>query len=173
MTTLAFRAARYDIAAAGCWLSPVSEQEAVALGAALSEIDPWARYGTSSANLATLFHPAPDGGIRLALRIARTEAPIGGVVIRHPWLTGPYMQFLGVLPGHQGQGLGHAVLAWFEAEARAGGSRNLWICAASFNAGAQRLYVAQGFEQIAVLDSLIKPSFDEVLMRKRLNPGDS
>ncbi len=173
MTSAPFRADRYDVGFVGHWLSPVSTEEADALGHKLAMIDPWARYGTSAAHLSTLFRPTTDGGIRLAVRSTDPSTPIGVVVIRHPWLTGPYMQFLAVLPSHQRQGLGASVIDWFEAQARAGGSRNLWICAASFNASAQRLYVAKGFTQVALLDDLIKPGFDEVFMRKRLSPSGS
>jgi len=164
----AFRAEHYDLVPGGLSLSAVTTAEAPALGAALAAIEPWARYGTSAANLASLFAPTADGGIRLAIRRAPDATPIGGMVIRQPWLVGPYMQFLGLLPGAQGAGFGSAILAWYEAQARAAGMRNVWICAASFNEGAMRLYERCGFEHVVVLDDLIKPGFDEVLMRKRL-----
>ncbi len=169
----AFRAERYDLVPSGLSLSAVTAAEAPALGAALAAIEPWSRFGLSAANLASLFAPAADGGIRLAIRSAPNGTPIGVAVIRSPWLVGPYMQFLGVLPGAQGAGFGSAILAWYEAEARAAGMRNVWICAASFNDGAVRLYERCGFEHVVVLDDLIKPGFDEVLMRKRLSPSGS
>ena len=78
------------------------------------------------------------------------------------------MQFLALLPGAQGQGHGQALLQWFEAQARSAGARNLWICVSAFNTGAQRLYRRFGFEAVTILDDLIKPGVDEVLMRKRL-----
>ena len=170
----AFRAERFELGRRGLWLSPIRPEEAVVLGTVLATIEPWSRYGTSPANLTALFMPsAVDGGIRLALRTQINSQPIGVVIIRHPWLAGPYMQFLAIVPSHQGQGYGRTVLDWFEAEARAGGARNTWICAVSFNEGARRLYTSCSYEQVAILDDLIQPGFDEVLMRKKLSPSDS
>lgn len=168
-----FRAERYELGASGLWLSAVSVEESMALGVALAAIDPWARYGTTAANLAALLTAAADGGIRLAVRSQASTAPIGVMVIRYPWLVGPYMQFLAVLPGHQGAGVGQALLGWFEAEARSGNARNLWICAADFNERAQSLYARFGFEVVVSLDDLIKPGIDEILMRKQLTPSGS
>jgi hypothetical protein len=38
----------------------------------------------------------------------------------------------------------------------------------AFNPGAQRLYRAHGFEQVAALGDLVRDGDDELLMRKRL-----
>ena len=54
--------------------------------------------------------------------------------LRLNWMRGPYVQFLAVLPPFQCQGLGTALLAWVEAQARAEGERNLWIAASEINA---------------------------------------
>jgi diamine N-acetyltransferase len=169
----AFRAERYELSRTGLWLSAIAANEADALGALLVAIEPWSHYGTTAANLASLFAPAADGGIRLALRSHDCPTPIGVAVIRHPWLAGPYMQFLAIIPGYQRRGLGHAILNWFEAEARSGGARNAWICAVSINSGALKLYANHGYERVAVLDDLIKPGLDEILMRKKLIPSDN
>ena len=168
-----FRAETYALGLSGVQLSRLREDEAVQLGTALAAIEPWSRYGTSAANLAALFTPSADGGVRLGIKLTGTDQLIGVVVIRYPWLTGPYMQFLALLPGYQGCGYGRAILDWFAAEARAVGARNIWICAVSFNEGARRLYTRCGYREVAVLDDLIKPGFDEVFMRKRLTPSDN
>jgi len=44
------------------------------------------------------------------------------------------------------------------------------ISVSSFNTEARRFYERQGFAEVALLPDLIKPGFDEVLMRRR---GDS
>ena len=168
-----FRAETYTLGASGLQLSPLRRDEAARLGTALAAIEPWSRYQTSPANLSALFSPSPDGGIRLGVRLGDRDQLIGVVVIRSPWLAGPYMQFLAMLPGYQGRGLGRAVLQWFEAEARRSGARNIWICAVSFNEGALRLYSSCGYAQVAVLDDLIKPGFAEVFMRRKLSPSDN
>jgi diamine N-acetyltransferase len=164
----AFRAERYDLEGSGLWLSAVTPDDAALLGNALAEIDPWARYGTSAGNMAAMLVPTADGGIRLAVRRAGQTAPVGVLVIRHPWLIGPYMQLLALVPAAQGQGYGAALLQWFETQALQGGARSLWICVSAFNAAAQRLYRRFGFETVVILDDLVNPEIDEILMRKRL-----
>lgn len=84
------------------------------------------------------------------------------------WLRGPYIQFLGFIPEHQGHGLGTRVLEKLECDARAEGARNLWVAASAFNANALRFYLRHGFERAAVLDGLIQDGIEEVLLRKRL-----
>jgi diamine N-acetyltransferase len=164
----AFRAARYDLEETGLWLSAVTPAEAVRLGNTLATIEPWTQYATPAASLTGLFTPAVDGGIRLAVRAPGDATTIGVMVIRHPWLAGPYMQFIALLPGAQGQGHGRALLDWFEGQALGDGARNAWICVSAFNTAAQRLYLRCGFQCVTVLDDLIKPGVDEILMRKRL-----
>lgn len=167
-----FRASRYDLAT-GLALKPTTTAEAARFGTELAMIDPWRRYGTAAAAITGLLQPTADGGIRLTACTSAAGDPVGVMVIRQPWLAGPYMQFLAILPTAQGRGFGGALLDWFEAEARSAGSGNLWICATAFNHGAIRLYERAGFERAAALDSLIKPGIDEVLMRKRLRPPAS
>lgn len=163
-----FRGEHYELAGpAGYSLSPVRADEAAALGARFAGIAPWTRYQPGAEALAKLFTPAADNSIRMAPRTPGGEAA-GIVLVRHPWLAGPYVQFLAVVPDHQGRGLGTAMLAWCEEQARAAGQRNLWICAATFNDGAERLYRRFGFETVAVLEDLLKDGFHETLMRKRL-----
>lgn len=163
-----FRGERCELAApGGYWLSPVRPEEAAGLGALFAGIAPWTRYQPGAASLTTLFTPVADNAIRMTPRTPDGEAA-GILVLRQPWLAGPYVQFLAVSPTHQGRGLGTAMLAWCETQARAAGQRNLWICAATFNEGAERLYRRFGFERIAVLEDLLQDGFHETFMRKRL-----
>ena len=173
MAAPAFRADRYQlpVLAAGqpqVELSPVGHDEAADLAARMAAMPPWSTYGVNPALLEGLFRGAAGGAVALALRVPDAAAPIGVAVIRWPWLIGPYMQFLGLDPRVHGQGLGTRVLAWMEAEARLASARNLWICAAGFNNGAQRLYSRFGFETVAALDDLIQDGVPEILMRKQL-----
>ena len=93
---------------------------------------------------------------------------VGAAVIRPGWLRGPYLQFLGVVPGFQRRGLGGALLAWMEREARAAKERILWVAASEINTDAIRLYERHGFTQTAKLDDLAWDGRAEILMRKRL-----
>jgi GNAT superfamily N-acetyltransferase len=170
-TSLAFRADRYELTAvtgqSAIELSAVNQGEAADLAVRLSAIPPWSTYCVAPSQLERLFRSA-DGAIALAVRIPNRPAPVGIAVIRWPWLIGPYMQFLGLDPENHGQGLGSRVLHWMEAEAKLANARNMWICAAGFNDGAQRLYERFGFRTVAALDDLIRDGVPEILMRKRL-----
>ncbi len=52
-------------------------------------------------------------------------------------------------PAHQGQGLGRACLADFEAEARAGGAEEFFLEVAEDNSAAQALYLSEGYSEAA------------------------
>jgi len=138
------------------------------LSAVLAVIDPWARLSFSAARLEALLAAPGEGGRAFEIRSGGRSA--GAVVIRYPWLLGPYLNFLGLVPDHQRRGIGELVLGWMEREVR-GRDRNLWLCVTSFNTAALRFYERQGFRQAAVLDGLVIDSADEVLMRKRLDCG--
>ena len=147
-------------------LAPVPPSEAHRLAAAIAAIDPWAKYGYAPARLATFFSGSEPSAPRYALY---AEGDIAGVVgLKLDWLRGPFLQFLGILPEAQGQGLGSSVLAWIELEARRGGHRNLWVTASDFNVRALGLYRRHGYEETARLDGLVSDEHAEMLLRKRL-----
>lgn len=60
-----------------------------------------------------------------------------------------YISALALLPQHQGQGLGRALLDDAEATARAAGLPHLTLMVGSFNARAHELYLRQGFTEQA------------------------
>jgi ribosomal protein S18 acetylase RimI-like enzyme len=105
------------------------------------------------------------GAQRYAVLVA--DEPAGTVVIRDPWLHGPYLHLIGLLPPFHGLGVGSRVLDWMEAEAQ-GRYRNLWLCVSEFNDGARRLYERHGFALAGRLDSLVFDGLTELLMRKRI-----
>jgi GNAT superfamily N-acetyltransferase len=110
-----------------------------------------------------------DGGSRYLIEIDGAEA--GAVAVRHPWLKGPYLELLAVLPSFQRRGIGAGVMSWFEQAGRGLGARNLWVCASSFNDGALRFYQRHGFRPAARLPGLVAESYDEILLRKFPLPG--
>lgn len=114
--------------------------------------------------LARFLAASGDGACRYRVEVGGVEA--GAVSVRHPWLKGPYLEFLALLPRFQGQGIGAGLLAWFEQEALRLGARNLWVCASSFNAGALRFYARRGFRPAATLPGLVADGYDEILLRK-------
>ena len=95
----------------------------------------------------------------------------GVIVIQDPFLHGPYLKLIAVLPEFQGRRFGQALLDWIEREARREEARQLWLCVSSFNTRAHAFYERRGFEAVALLDKLASDASDELFMRKRLSCG--
>lgn len=147
-------------------IAPMTTVAAENIGPAFSKIDPWVRYPMSASALSTHLGTAEPGAPRYVLRSENETA--GAMTLRLNWFSGPYLQFLGVLPAVQGQGIGSLALAWFEKAASVEAARNLWVAASDFNTGALRLYERHGFKRVALIDSLVADGLNEVLLRKRL-----
>lgn len=145
-------------------LAPLPRDACARLAAAIVAIPPWSVMAYPAERLAA-FLAAPDGGAR-RYRIEVEGQEAGVVSVRDPWLKGPYLELLAVLPPFQNQGLGGSILAWLEGEAIAQSARNLWVCASSFNSRALRFYERNGFARAVVLPGLLAEGYDEILLRK-------
>ncbi len=148
---------------------PMTAQNAIRLGEGFAAIDPWARYRYTPEALATFLAMHEEQAPRFEILSDGTLA--GALCIRENWLRGPYLQFLGVLPGFQNRGLGRAALAFFEERARLEAARNIWVVASEFNHGALAFYERFGFVRVATLDGLAAEGIGEILLRKRLIIG--
>lgn len=137
------------------------------LGHGLANIDPWARVGYDPERMMAFLAAVETGATRY--QIMADGLPAGVLVMRNPWLHGPYLHLFGLLPQYQRRGIGDVALRWIEAEAR-GRYRNLWLCVSSFNEGARRLYERHGYTLAGRLDGLVYDGLDELLMRKLLVP---
>jgi diamine N-acetyltransferase len=134
------------------------------LAAAIVAMEPWSVMNYPAEALAA-FLARPDGGVcRYRVSLAGTAA--GAVSVRYPWLKGPYLELLALLPQAQNQGIGSSILAWLEEEALRLQARNIWVCASSFNTRALRFYARHGFHEAARLPGLVADGYDEVLLRK-------
>lgn len=147
-------------------LEPMVPDAAERLGDALAAIDPWARYGFTPTALTAYLADDEPGAPRYVICVNGQIA--GAVGLRTSWLRGPYLQFLGIVPAYQGDGIGGSVLQWFEDNARAAGARNLWVAVSAFNSGAMRFYQQHGFQPAAELDNLLQDGISESLLRKNL-----
>ena len=166
-----FRSDRYEIGSSRdglpVTLRPMSNSAAEALGPQTAAIGPWAHYRSDAGSVTVALKRSDDGAIRYEVRCGTDLA--GAVVVYCPWLAGPYLQLLAVMPAHQNRGIGASILSWFESEARSR-YRNLWLCVSAFNGDAYRFYRAHGFARVATLEGLLRDGDDELLMRKRLPP---
>ncbi|MFY9641500.1 MAG: GNAT family N-acetyltransferase [Rhodomicrobium sp.] len=165
----AFELKSYDLGAG--LLRPLSPENAEKFGAALAAMPPWSVIGWPAELLTAAFRRQPPSVRRFELLSGGELAGI--VTIQAPFLHGPYLQLLAILPDFQGLNLGLSVLQWMEQQARAEEARQLWLCVSSFNVRARKFYERFGFEEVAVLDKLASEASDEIFMRKRLNYGAS
>lgn len=163
MTALPFAAERHDLGAA--LLRPLRDGEIAPLAAAMAAIPPWATIGYPVADMEAFFRRADAGTYKFAIDI--DGAVLGTVSVRNPFLKGPYLELLAVLPPAQKRGIGAAVLDWMAREA-AGSGRNLWLCVSDFNVNARRFYERNGFAETAVLDDLALDGCTEIFMRRRI-----
>jgi GNAT superfamily N-acetyltransferase len=148
----------------GARLVPLHFEATGPLANAIVAMPPWSvmRY---SADALARFLAAPDGGVsRYLVEVGGEQA--GAVSVRFPWLKGPYLELLALLPPFQGRGIGGAVLGWFEQEGIRLGARNLWVCASSFNEDALRFYGRHGYQPAATLTGLVADGYDDILLRK-------
>lgn len=134
------------------------------LAAAIVAIPPWSVMNYPADAMARFLSTADGCVSRYAIEIGGEQ--LGALSVRSPWLKGPYLELLALLPVAQGQGIGSGILTWFEQEALEHGSRNLWVCASSFNTRALRFYERHGFEQAATLPGLVVDGYGEILLRK-------
>lgn len=162
MTISPFSAASIDLPRAR--LVALDPAASAGLAEAIVAMPPWSVVDYPAAAMARFLAASGDGASRYRVEVGGMEA--GAVSLRFPWLKGPYLELLALLPRFQGQGLGASILAWLEQEAIRLGARNLWVCAASFNAGAVRFYERHGFRPAATLPGLAADGFDEILLRK-------
>ena len=162
-----FTASHYD-AAPGIGLALLKPFEAAQIGVMLASMDPWARYPVSAAKLTAFFKATEPGSPRFAIRVdGQLE---GALAVKANWFCGPYIQIFGLAPMSQGRGVGSAILAFIERQARAAGDRNLWVAASDFNARALAFYERSGFARVAAIDGLLQDGQTEILLRKPLPP---
>lgn len=164
----AYGGERYELTLAGAaiaTLDKITPRDAELLGAAFASMEPWSGYGLSAEGLAAFLGRSEPGCVRFAIRHGGEIA--GAIIVREPWLLGPYLQFLALLPGQQGKGLGKAALDWMASRAPRG-TRNLWLCVTASNTLARAFYERHGFEHAAVLSDLVADGTDELLMRRRM-----
>jgi ribosomal protein S18 acetylase RimI-like enzyme len=152
-------------------LRAATRADAETLGRQLADIDPWARLGIGSEEMSGFLSVSTD--TKRCFTILCDGDRAGVIVLRHPWLMGPYLNLFAILPGYQRTGVGRAVMAWFESEAIAAGARNAFLCVSAFNIAAIAFYRRCGYSPAAFLDDLIKDGEDEILMRKRLHRTSS
>ena len=142
---------------------PLTAQKSPALAVAMANMDPWQRLHIRSAALHAYLDREDTGLQKLALMQDGHLA--GAIALRSPWLRGPYLELMLVLPAWQNQGLGRQALEWAISQAQEVGSANFWACVSAFNADARRFYAKMGFREQTELDDLVVAGESEILLR--------
>ena len=151
----------------GCRAAPLEATHAVQLGPLLAGLQPWLGLGYSADGL-TRYLARQDAALLRWTLLDADDALAGVLCLREPWLRGPFVELLCILPPRQNQGVGRAWLEWLSLRAAGQGMANLWTTATESNAAAQAFYAHCGFEIAGTLPNLIRPGLNEVLLRKCL-----
>ncbi|MCR6629906.1 MAG: GNAT family N-acetyltransferase [Magnetospirillum sp.] len=146
-------------------LRPLFAGDVEVLAPALAAMDPWRTLGFTAAGLAAYLGHEDAALTRMVVERDGVAAAV--VALRRPWLRGPYIELLGVLPAAQGGGIGRQLVDWAAVQ----GGGNLWACVSAFNAPARAFYARAGFAEVAVLPDLVAVGQDEVLLRRLPGPA--
>lgn len=150
-----------------CQLRCPKKEEVEFLAAELVKIDPWKTLKTSSEVLINHFLKQETGGFKSTVIV--DNKPVGLISIKSPWLLGPYLEFLGLIPVVQGKGVGKALMLWLEKTTRLSKDKNIFICVSDFNNDAYEFYKQFGYIKCGHLDDLSIEGKAEFLLRKRLS----
>jgi ribosomal protein S18 acetylase RimI-like enzyme len=130
-------------------------------------LDPWASLGVAPAAMAARMRDASPGAHRFA--VLRDERPVGWVAVRWPFMRGPYLETIAILPEAQRSGIARRVVDWMGAQV-AGRDANLWLCVTATNAPARAAYRALGFTEVGPIADLVAPGATEIFLRRILAP---
>ncbi len=147
-------------------LSPMNNIEAEYIGLYLASISPWSDYDYPAEKLVKFLQWEDPTTFQYTIKYQENLA--GTIVIRIPWLQGPYIQLLGLKTELHNKGIGTQVMDWAIQKSKETSARNLWVVASEFNQKAVRFYERHGFEKAAQFDELVKDDLNEILFRKKL-----
>lgn len=139
----------------------LAAKEAESIAAACVTFDPYLSLGYRAETLAAyLTRPDPA----LTRQAILQDGKLAGVLaLRKPWLRGPLIEMLALLPEAQGKGLGSQILERCKTEA----GKNLWATVSAFHQPARRFYAKAGFAEICALPGIVAEDQEEILLRWR------
>lgn len=147
-------------------LTPVGD-DAAALGALVAGVDPWRTSGWPAEAIAARLVAQEPGARTFAVRLE--DRPVGAVIVRTPFMRGPYLELLALAETTHGRGIGRAIIDWMAGEVAAvPREANLWLCVSDWNAPAVGFYRAVGFVEVGPLPDLAVVGSTELFMRKVL-----
>lgn len=94
--------------------------------------------------------------------------PCGLLILQDRGVAGsPYIKSIAIVPDYRSQGIGKLLLDFAENRYRPT-SKHIFLCVSSFNAQAQKFYLANGYETVGEFKDYIMDGYSELLMHKRL-----
>lgn len=139
--------------------------EAHACAQLMAHSDPWITLRRTREDSMTMLAD-PEREVYVA--VAGNEV-VGFTILQMKGAFIGYIQTVGVMPGWRNRGIGSKLIAFAE-ERIFRETPNTFVCASSFNPGAQRLYRRLGYEVVGELTDYIVPGHSEILMRKTISP---
>lgn len=112
------------------------------------------------------------GDFREVYAAIENEKVIGFMVLQMKGTFSGYLQSICVSPEYRNKGIGKELLQFAEAYIFKT-SPNMFLCVSSFNSQALKLYEQSGFERVGVLKDFVENGFDEILMRKTIDPWNA
>ena len=152
-------------------IQPLStDAEAWACAELMASSDPWRRLGrTLEESYRIVRDPAREVYVALEPSAAGNPRVAGFIVVIMQGAFVGYIQTVAVRPESRGRGLGSAIIAFAEQRIFRD-EPNVFICASSFNPGAQRLYERLGYRRIGELTDFMVAGHSEILLRKTTGP---
>jgi ribosomal protein S18 acetylase RimI-like enzyme len=146
------------------------DAEARACATLMSSSEPWIRFGRDfDRSYALVRDPSREVYVAVSDESRGAGAVLGFVILVMQGAFVGYIQSLAVDDRWRGRGVGSALMAF--AEQRIFRDQpNVFICASSFNPGAQRLYERLGFRRVGELTDFIVAGHSEILYRKTSGP---
>jgi len=135
-----------------------------ALAAAVAPQPLLQRYQVDIPKMALALHDAQKNG---QLVVAEDEGRALGFAWFLPTGTfgnGGYLRLIALCPGHEGRGLGAALLD--EVERRVA-PRPLFLLVSHWNQGARRFYAARGYREVGTLPAFMRADTDEIICVKK------
>jgi len=131
----------------------------------MAETNPWLMLSMDYVHCLKSF----EGPFREIFVLKKAGKIVGFFIMQTQGTFKGYIQTICINEGNRGAGYGTKILEFCE-ERILKYSPNIFICVSVFNEKALRLYQRFGFELIGELKDLIRPGFNELLLRKTVGP---
>jgi len=148
-------------------LRPLEQADVAPVATIMAANSLWQRYGVTTATAASRLHAGSASGATIVVaEVGRAVAGFVWYVAGGAFQRSGYIMLIGVDPGVQGQGIGHALLEHAEAALFAA-TDSIMLLVSDFNIAAQRFYRGHGYLQVGAIPDYVITGVDELVFFKR------